>query len=215
MAMTRYWDGPGTENKTNSACEETMAEIYFREINDFLDEYAWVHEMGVKAVVVLRGLPGCGKSTFARQLAFEARDRGIAVGICCADDYFVSPFGEYRFYRLLVPTAHQVCHEKFDAMLASNGLDANDPNAASIIIVDNTNILAREYRHYRVEAARRQDQLIVFRFACRDEEDAEKQGMRRTHQVPMHVVIERFRLFERFEDDIVIDPIYPRADEDW
>ena len=189
-----------------------MTEV-FREINDFLDEYAWVHEMGVKAVVVLRGLPGSGKSTFAGQLAVKARDRGIAVGICSADDYFVNPFGEYRFNRLLVPTAHQECRVKFDAMLASNGLDKYDPDAASIIIVDNTNMLAREYRHYRVEAARRQDQFIVFRFACRDEEEAEIQGMRSIHQVPMHVVIERFRLFERFEDDIIIDPIYPRVDE--
>ena len=147
----------------------SMDEIFFMEIDEFLDRFAWDAEFGVKAIVVLRGLPGCGKSTFARYLANEARDRGISVGICSADYYFMNALGEYRYNSLLLRTAHQECRNQFDAMLASNPMDEGDPDAVSIIIVDNTNIEFREYDHYRMEALRRHDEFVTFRFACHDE----------------------------------------------
>jgi tRNA uridine 5-carbamoylmethylation protein Kti12 len=189
-----------------------MVEILHERFLDmFLDHFAWDAENGVKAVVVLRGLPGCGKSTLARQLANEARSRGISVGICSADDYFVNALGEYRYNPLLLGTAHQDCRDRFDAMLASNPMDEGDPDAVSIIIVDNTNIDFREYDHYRMEALRRHDTFFTIRFVCDDEADAIRQGSRSVHRVPIPVVIRRYHLLQP-DDDIELYPIYP---EDW
>jgi tRNA uridine 5-carbamoylmethylation protein Kti12 len=179
--------------------------------NDFLDRFPWDVR---KAVVVLRGLPGCGKSTLARLLANAARSRGISVGICSADDYFVDAIGEYRFNPLMLDMAHQDCRDRFDAMLESNPMDERDPDAVRFIIVDNSNIDFREYDHYRMEALRRHDHFFTIRFVCDDEAEAERQGSRSVHGVPIEWVIERFHLLQdnEDEDDILVDPIYP---EDW
>jgi tRNA uridine 5-carbamoylmethylation protein Kti12 len=198
-------------------CEELvvitaiMEQIYnFDCVNNLVDDYMWDYELGYKLVVVLRGLPGSGKTTFARQLAAYARENGIASGICSADDYFVNSAGQYHFCRLLLQTAHYHCREKFYLMLGSD--PRNDPHGVSLIIVDNTNITTSEYRDYKRNALR-YDRFMTIRFECRDEAEAARQGERSVHQVERETVIRRFRDFERLEDDYVVDPIY--TDEEW
>jgi hypothetical protein len=90
-------------------------------------------------------------------------------------------------------------------MLKSNPKDEGDPDAVSIIIVDNTNIEFREYDHYRMEASQRHDNFFTIRFACHDEAEARRQGSRSVHGVPIEKVIRRFHLLQRNEDihDIV------------
>ena len=188
-----------------------MEQIYnFDCVNELVDDYMWDYELGIKLVVVLRGLPGSGKTTFARQLVAYAREKGIASGICSADDYFVNSAGEYHFSSILLKTAHFHCRDKFYFMLGSD--PRNDPHAVSLIIVDNTNITTSEYRDYKRNALR-YDRFMTIRFACRDEAEAQRQAARSVHQVGLDTVIRRFRDFERLEDDYVVNPIY--ADEEW
>ncbi len=199
-------------------CEELvvltaiMEQIYnFDGVNNLVDDYIWDYEEGYKLVVVLRGLPGSGKTTFARQLVAYAREKGIASGICSADDYFVNSAGQYNFCRLWLKTAHNQCREKFYLMLGSD--PRNDPHGVSLIIVDNTNITTSEYRDYKRDALQHHHRFMTIRFACRDEAEAQRQAARSVHQVGVETVIRRFRDFERLEDDYVVDPIY--TDEEW
>ena len=54
-------------------------------------------------LIIVRGLPGSGKSTFAELLGTKA--------ICCADDYFVRD-GEYKWTPEKIKDAHQWCQRK-------------------------------------------------------------------------------------------------------
>ncbi len=79
-------------------------------------------------LTILRGLPGSGKSTFARSLGADV--------VCSADDFF-GP--EYAFNPNLLSAAHTECRRKAeDAM--SRGL----PH----IVIDNTNTRKWEYAPY-------------------------------------------------------------------
>lgn len=77
-----------------------------------------------KIVYILRGVSGCGKSTFAKILA---GDTGV---ICSADDYFVGEDGVYRFDFNKLELAHNQCKERFVINLINN---------TSTIVVDNVN----------------------------------------------------------------------------
>lgn len=54
----------------------------------------------MKELFIIRGLPGSGKTTFARSIA----DLSFS-----ADDYFYQKFGKYSFDPKLLPDAHKWC----------------------------------------------------------------------------------------------------------
>lgn len=88
-----------------------------------------------KQVVILRGLPGAGKSTFAKLLA---GDRGKDI-ICEADDYHYID-GVYTFVRDNLNKAHTECYNKFEKLINNN-----EP----LVIQSNTNTLLREFIRYK------------------------------------------------------------------
>lgn len=90
----------------------------------------------MKKVYVMRGIPGSGKSTIARNLA------GSTGKIHSTDDYFMKN-GEYVFEPKDLRRNHQLNFEAFKADLALG---------VSPVIVDNTNTQRWEFQNY-VEAA--------------------------------------------------------------
>ena len=48
-------------------------------------------------VVIMRGLPGSGKSHVAKALRNAMGDRGLSAVVCSADDFFVSDSGRYEW----------------------------------------------------------------------------------------------------------------------
>lgn len=83
-------------------------------------------------VVLLRGLPGSGKSYLSRKCPSENSV------ICSADDYFTKS-GRYDFNQASLPEAHAHCFETFLQAL----IDGKE-----VIVVDNTNSMRWEYRNY-------------------------------------------------------------------
>jgi hypothetical protein len=87
-----------------------------------------------------RGLPGSGKSTRTRQLAEYETNKGKWVVICSTDDYFVCPSCKaYHFDRDRLGAAHRWCQNKAHKAM-HDGVD--------VVIIDNTNVTARECRVY-------------------------------------------------------------------
>jgi len=83
-----------------------------------------------RALVILRGLPGSGKSSFAK-LFFPAP-------ICCADDYFMKN-GKYEWKAEEIGKAHLWCQARCRSLMETS---------AEKIIVANTSVAARDLRPY-------------------------------------------------------------------
>ena len=93
----------------------------------------------MKKVIILRGIPGSGKSTLVKENYADAI-------VCSADNYFEEVAAlngtDYltEFDRRLVGRAHQHCWNSFIHALCVMGEE--------IIVVDNTNIHEWEYENY-------------------------------------------------------------------
>jgi predicted kinase len=90
-----------------------------------------------KVLILLRGVPGCGKSTVAEELAkgYTTVEGNI---ICCADDYHMVD-GEYRWKAENQGYAHKECQKKCETLMKIE---------ATRIIVANTNTTVKEMKSY-------------------------------------------------------------------
>jgi predicted kinase len=93
--------------------------------------------MEEKVLFILRGVPGCGKSTVAQEIA---KKHFTATGdvICCADDYHMVD-GEYKWKAENQGYAHKACQNKCEFLMK-----ANSPR----IIIANTNTTNKEMKPY-------------------------------------------------------------------
>ena len=82
-------------------------------------------------LIILRGLPGCGKSTYQREHYQEA--------VVASADFFFTKDEEYLFDPKKLGAAHQEC---FQTCL--NALQERAP----FVVVDNTNLLAVDIAPY-------------------------------------------------------------------
>jgi predicted kinase len=143
-----------------------------------------------KIVVVLRGLPGTGKSTYAEKHYNDAV-------VCSADSFFVNEEGKYEFDSRKLPQAHQHClHLFIEAVI----------NGEKVVVIDNTNTCIWEYENYifLAEKLGYQIQVIRIRFEKSDIPVLEKRNI---HNVPIFAIEQ---MFERFENDArEIIAIYP------
>lgn len=120
----------------------------------------------MKQVMILQGISGSGKSTFARSLS--------GATVCSADDLFMVN-GEYLFKPGLLGEAHARCFAKFlDALRRGDEL----------VVVDNTNVEAWQIAPYMLAT---DAQNMVSPFNDRSQYRAKIV----TFDVPMSVAIER------------------------
>ena len=92
-----------------------------------------------KHLIILRGVPGCGKSTFAEYIA-TIIDSGIIKQstICCADDFFMKD-GVYKWNGAQIHFAHKWCQNKCE-----KAMEAGETR----VIVANTNTTEKEMNPY-------------------------------------------------------------------
>lgn len=137
--------------------------------------------MAIKGIVlIMRGLPGSGKSSLAKALLPDE----CTYGRCSADDYFMVR-GQYCFNSTLLPNAHAACFRKFMGEL--KGL-------TPFIIVDNTNIKKSWYSRYVLEA-KKAGYLVAT--VTVEEWNPRVLSKRNKHKVPLSTLIEMAKSFER------------------
>ncbi len=88
----------------------------------------------MKEFYIIRGIPGCGKSTLANVLAANCDSI-----ICCADDYFRGSDGSYNFIPEFLGEAHAACQLK-----ARKGIT----DSKERIIIDNVNATTAQILPY-------------------------------------------------------------------
>jgi predicted kinase len=130
-----------------------------------------------KQLIIVRGLPGSGKSSIATNLGVPANN------IFSVDDYWLRPDGTYDFNYDYVAKSYQWNHQRVSATMASKVLDTK-----TTLVVDNVNITFDEILPY-VEAAQ------VYKYSIKLLEpqtewryDVEECYKNNTHSVPYSTV---------------------------
>lgn len=132
----------------------------------------------MKNLILLRGLPGAGKSSFAKTMWSE-------YVVCEADDYFVEN-GEYKFNARDLPKAHNWCKFRVEVFMKDNQVN---PQFYPNIIVSNTFTQEWEFRDYYKLAEQygyRVYSLIV----------ENRHGGKSVHNVPEEIVVNMRNRFD-------------------
>jgi predicted kinase len=155
----------------------------------------------MKKLVIMRGLPGSGKSTEARKLAADyVYRKGGSAAICSTDDFHMEN-GKYVFKRDLLGEFHARNQTRvYDLM--KMGIE--------LVVVDNTNIKRRDMQPYIDSAGRlgyEVEELIVgkdqlcpaFDEACQYKlaDYIDECTKRNTHGVPRDAIEKMARRFEK------------------
>ena len=147
-------------------------------------------EAPTKELIILRGLPGSGKSSVARQIVdgMTQKERSIdrSVIVCSADDYFMED-GRYVYKPGEQHQAHLACQMSVDRSMA-NGL--------RVIIVDNTNVKKEHMRPYLELAEKYGYKVSIKAIGGVGKEDVEKYLARQVHGVPRETLERMAREYE-------------------
>ncbi|EOD18074.1 hypothetical protein EMIHUDRAFT_447930, partial [Emiliania huxleyi CCMP1516] len=164
---------------------------------------------GRGAVLIMRGLPGSGKSSVSRAVTELLAAEGGAVA-CSADHFFerggvlseaeLAGLGACERYRAafrtdLLGEAHAQCRAAFDAALAGG---------VPLVVVDNTHSRRGEYDYYRAAAKERGYRLAVLELRCASTAEARSFHARCSHGVPWAVYESMLRRWEADEGAVLL-----------
>jgi hypothetical protein len=156
----------------------------------------------IKKLVIMSGVSGSGKDTYAGSLPL---DNGHSV-LLSADQFFTSKNG-YKFDPRKLAAAHADCFRRFIEQVSHDWNDEGLP--APLVVVCNTNTEVFEIApYYQAGLAFGWDtEMITLR--CGSMDEVEMCARRNCHGVPEHVVfaqherLERRRLPSHWENTVV------------
>ncbi|KAL4088318.1 hypothetical protein PRIC1_012741 [Phytophthora ramorum] len=154
-------------------------------------------------VVILRGIPGSGKSTLGRELEAICRYREVAFTACSADFFFETPRG-YVFDVKKLAAAHSACRVDFTRAVhgdvpRSHGGSMQCRPHQHMVLVDNTSTQRWEYEPYEDIAKSNGCRVHIVEMKCPDALTAFRMGQRNSHGVPPDKVVS---MFMRWEEDL-------------
>lgn len=145
-----------------------------------------------KLFIIMRGLPGSGKTKRAREIAEKAmRENTNSVAVLSIDDYFMGEDGEYHFDKLRLTEFHAA---NFRRAVQHFSL------GTELVILDNSNLRKSHFMHY-IRAARlfqyNMEQVVVGSFT---ETAALAYHERCIHNVPLDIIRRGLEQFEEMDD---------------
>ncbi|CEG48997.1 Predicted MutS-related protein involved in mismatch repair [Plasmopara halstedii] len=147
-------------------------------------------------VVILRGIPGSGKSTLRQEFECMCHDREFNFVACSADSYFDTSRG-YVFDVKKLGAAHNACKQKFRKALRENvSQNHEQPFHKHLVLVDNTNTQRWEYEEYVTFATSNGYRVEIIEITCKDILMAFRMGQRNSHGVSTDKVIGMFMRWE-------------------
>ena len=131
----------------------------------------------MRLLILTRGLPGSGKSTLAHQLMGEIESCGDSANIYSTDDYWMED-GEYKFDITKLNEAHAWNFERVKAAI----------QVYDCVIVDNTNIVWRDFKRYVELAIVHQYDIMLAEPQTAWRNDIDECDQKNTHNVPKETI---------------------------
>jgi predicted kinase len=165
-----------------------MYELRFRETNDLAwDIKIMVSDEDCGVIVILRGLPGSGKTAFANELAYCITRHSLRCEICSADEFFYDEKGVYMFDSSQLNAVHEQCQDRFAAAM-KRGVDC--------IIIDNTNLYMWEFADYEWEGHQSGYHMKYVEFECENFQHARMLLNRTTRDIDIEILERKFNAFK-------------------
>lgn len=144
-----------------------------------------------RAVILLRGCPGAGKTHFVDLLEKDLGSPYAPFEVVSADHYFVEEeTGDYVFNKHLLGQAHAACYENFEYFTSLHG-----DKRPLYVVVDNTNTTMKEMEKYIDRANETGWDVIAVTFLTNPHVAA----ARNIHGVPKEKVIEMYNRMVKTE----------------
>ena len=155
---------------------------------------------GEAVVVIMRGLPGTGKTTVAHALASEPR------AVMSADDFFGGGAGggAQTTETLDIEHAHAQCEGALEALLEA-------PTPPRVVVVDNTSACHWMYARYVRVAQSHSRRVVVVELQCPSAHAALAYARRSVHGVGVDAVMGMYYSWQRDDDAIVVAPYLPTS----
>ena len=151
-------------------------------------------------VIVLSGLPGSGKSTWAKKTVVEMGADNLGA-ILSADDFFTQPDGSWVFDPTKIGDAHADCLRKFIAHCQHQRMLEEVGIPLRLCIVDNPNLSIAEIAPYMAIAQAYGHEATVVRISCSPQQAFERQ----IHGVSFGTFLHMFAT----QRDLVLPPWWP------
>lgn len=147
----------------------------------------------MKRLVIMRGLPGSGKSTVARARSEAAKQKGIKSVVHSTDDYFLDCDGVYRFQGVWIKEAHE-----WNSANVKRSIRAN----YELIVVDNTHTQFWELKTYVILALEHGYEVEIAEPWTEWKFDVDTLVQKNTHDVPVEAITRMLKRWESTEDII-------------
>ncbi|KAG6613115.1 TKL/TKL-CCIN protein kinase [Phytophthora cinnamomi] len=185
---------PSRDNSTSG--EDPPAALRYPELVPVVEDMLKGNAGARKPVVViLRGIPGSGKSTLRREIEAICRHGGVAFTACSADFFFETPRG-YVFDARKLGAAHSKCRGDFTRAVhgeipRNQGAGKQRRPHQHVVLVDNTSTQRWEYEPYEDIARSSGCRVHIVEMKCPNVLTAYRMGQRNSHGVPPDKVTSR------------------------
>lgn len=142
----------------------------------------------MRKLIIMRGLPGSGKSTKARALAEQHGGQ-----VFSTDDYFVGADGVYRFDGKRIAAAHEWNQERARSAMR---------DGVPCVIIDNTNTQAWEAREYCVAGTFHAYEIEFCEADTPWAFDPPVLAQKNAHGCPLEAIE---RMLDRWEDGLTVE----------
>jgi tRNA uridine 5-carbamoylmethylation protein Kti12 len=139
-------------------------------------------------VILLRGLPGAGKTTYIQSM----KDYNPEVVVCSNDNFLVQD-GEYKWTRAACAQAQKHCWNQFQIALHLR---------KKIVVVDNVNNSLKTLEPYIKAAKEANYSVEIIEIGDRTEEAVFRYAQRNVHGYPIEVI----QYIAHNWDNIIYDP---------
>ena len=139
----------------------------------------------MKQLIIMRGIPGSGKSTYLKKEYPKAF-------ICSADHYFIDIDGKYKARLNKIPLSHKACQEAFNSAILKK---------IPCIAIDNTNIKIQHFEKY-IEIAKIYNYKVKI---IRIQINAKTAFERNIHDVPLYAVERSCKQMQDYSGEILVN----------